>query len=272
MLRFTSLQAENSYFLYQGLAPILARRAGLPVVWDPVEDWRDQQRRLLEGDLEVSVVCGCHYVRDQWRDASQLELLGCPVMADARYQDRPVYFSDVLVRRETPAATLEDLAGARFGFNEEGSHSGYQVMLWALAERGLHREHFGQVVEVGAHSASLRGLLEGSLDVAAIDSTMLEIERLKDPSLDEKLRSVVSLGPSPAPPFVAGPGCPPEARRPLRDALEGLHNDPEAAALLARAGMRRIARVEDRDYDGLRTMCRLAEGVDPGPRVTAGAR
>jgi hypothetical protein len=140
-------------------------------------------------------------------DEPGMELLAAPVMRGGRYGLGPVYFSDVVVRAGHAARTFDDLAGARFAFNERTSHSGYGVVRHALAERGYTTGFFSSMVESGAHQRSLRLITGGEVDASAIDSTVLETEFLRTPKLRQQLKVVSTLGPSPIPPWSSHAHC-----------------------------------------------------------------
>lgn len=239
------------------LAAYLEGRLGRPVraALDP--PWQERERMLVAGQAHLGWICGLPYVRL----AGELEPLAAPVMAAPRYQNRPVYFSDVVVRREDPFRRLEDLRGAAWAYNEPNSHSGYGVVRCELARRGLGMEMFGKVVEAGAHVNSIEMILGGEADASAIDSTVLELELKKRPELGEKLRSIETFGPSPMPPWTAPRSLPEGVRAALRDALVGMERDAEGRGLLQRGGLRRMAAVRDEDYELIREMGRIG-GVE----------
>src|SRR5262245_52776583 len=66
------------------------------------------------GDVDVAFLCGLPYVRLAAQPEPRLELLAAPVLRGARYGGRPVYFSDVIVRRESRFRSFADLRGARW--------------------------------------------------------------------------------------------------------------------------------------------------------------
>ncbi|PYS36006.1 MAG: hypothetical protein DMG14_25705 [Acidobacteria bacterium] len=59
-------------------------------------------------------------------------------------------------------------------------------------------------------------LLERTIDAAAIDSTVLEMEAANDPSLSAQVRTITILGPSPAPPWIVHGSVPSDLRNALR--------------------------------------------------------
>jgi len=260
-LRFTSLQAPNGDAHQRQIAGYLAARLGRPL--DFVDGpWRQRQAALERGEIHLAWVCGWPYTR--WADQpdAPVDLLGAPVMAGNRYLGRPVYFSDVVVRAESAYRRFRDLAGARWAYNEPGSHSGYNLTCYQLAHRRLDAGFFGAVVAAGSHERALQLLLAGEIDASALDSTVLATELRADPALAGRIRVIGRWGPSPAPPYVAAHGLPPELRRGLRDALAGMHRQREGRAILAAGAMRRIALLHDRDYEPIRHMARARRGVE----------
>jgi phosphonate transport system substrate-binding protein len=174
-----------------------------------------------------------------------------------------VYFSDVVVRADSPACALTDLRGASWAYNERTSHSGYAVTRFALAQRGETGAFFGRVQGSGAHLQSLAWLLDGRIDATALDSTVLEQELRTYPELAAAIRRIETFGPSPIPPLVVSRALPHDLRDMLRAALLQMHAEPHGQQVLARAAMSRFVAVTDADYDPIRTMWRVAARVAP---------
>lgn len=228
-----------------------------------VEDcgWQERALRVDEGAVDVAWMCGTWYLKRKDDLCQSLALLAAPVMLGRRYGNRPVYFSDIVVRREAPFSSFDDLRGAIWAYNEPDSHSGYHVVRYHLAKLGERAGYFGRVVAAGSHQAALALILEGSVDAAAIDSTVLETELQLHPSLGERVRIITTLGPSPMPPWVVRGDLDPALVKALQQALTCMHESAEGRKVLAEAGWARFARVADADYDPLRAMLRQGEGV-----------
>jgi phosphonate transport system substrate-binding protein len=182
-------------------------------------------------------------------------------MKDPRYPGRPVYYSDVIVRVESSFRSLDDLCGAVWAYNEPGSHSGYNLIRYHLAAAGKRSGYFRRVVESGSHQDSLRMVLAGSIDASAIDSTVLEMEFARNPSIIEKIRTIAVLGPSAAPPWVVHRSVPQDIQQALRREFFAMHDDQKGARILKGAGFLRFAHVSDRDYDSIVEMDRFAATV-----------
>jgi phosphonate transport system substrate-binding protein len=185
-------------------------------------------------------------------------------MRGKRYRNQPIYFSDVVVRSDSPFKELADLQGRSWAYNEPGSHSGYNVVRYHLALRGESSGFFGRAIQSGAHQTSLQMILKGEVDGSAIDSTVLELELEKDPAIRSQIRIIDTFGPSPIPVWVTSKITPLEIRKALLELLTGLDRDPSGGKLLRGARMRRFVPVSDRDYDPIREMASKAEGVRLG--------
>jgi phosphonate transport system substrate-binding protein len=261
-LQVASCQAPNAEAGVAAVTAYLAAALGQPITVVDQIDWQAREQRLDDGQIDMGWICGWPYVRKMRRRPPNLELLAAPVPAGARYAGRPIYFSDVVVRRDSPYQSFAELRGAAWGYNEPGSQSGYNITRYHLARLGLTWAFFGRVTATGAHENSLRELLAGRLDASAIDSTVLETEFQRQPALREQVRVIEVLGPSPSPPWVAQTRLPAALRARVRATMLAMHRNPAGQAALAQAGLARFAAVSDEDYDPIREMERVAEQVN----------
>jgi phosphonate transport system substrate-binding protein len=213
-------------------------------------------------DADVSFVCGLAYVELCGPGRLPVSPLAAPVFSGRRYGGRPVYFSDVIVRRESRFREFDDLRGATWCFNEPLSQSGYGVARHRLVELGQTGGFFGHVVGSGYHSRSICLVRSGEVDASAIDSHVLALEAREDPSLLDDLRVIDVLGPSTVQPVVAADRLPEGLRNGVRRALLGMASDPAARPWLARGMIERFAPVDDSSYDDLRRMRRACEDAD----------
>jgi phosphonate transport system substrate-binding protein len=253
--------APNADRFYRVLSEYLSRRGGVPIEIVDHVPWQEREQMLDRGEAHLGVICGLPYVWKADRCGAEVELLAAPIMEGGRYGGRAVYFSDVVVHRDSRFRRFDELRGASWAYNEPKSHSGYNVTRYHLACRGEHGGYFGRVVEAGAHQVALRMVLDGHVDATAIDSTVLEIELRQHPDLAGRFRVIETFGPSPIPPVVISTRVPAVLRRTLREALLRMDEEAEGRAVLAEGRVRRFAPVTDTDYDPIREMDRVAAPV-----------
>lgn len=253
--------APNADGLCQAIVDSIGSRLPLATQFIHDRPWQERERLFDAGEIHVSWICGLPYVHKADQPDPQVELLVAPVMQGDRYHGRPVYFSDVIVRKDSPFNHFSELRGTMWAYNEPRSHSGYYVTCAHLAELGESLDYFGQMIASGAHQTSLRWLLTGKIDATAIDSTVLETELRQNPHLRSELRVITTLGPSPAPPWIISTAVPPTLREQVRSQFLTLSDQPQGQQILAAAAIARFVTVTDQDYDPIRAMARRAETV-----------
>ena len=230
-LRFATFLAPNMLPVYRFLAERISDRLGRPVEL-VVGTSFDQFER---GDADLGVICGLPYVWLADRHPSPVEPLAAPVLSGARYGGRPIYYSDVVVRRDSPITCLEELRGRSWAYNEPASHSG--------------------------HTVTSRLVHSGRGDAAAIDSQVLAIELRDHPRLADGLRAIGTFGPSTIQPVVAASRLPDQLKDQVREVLVTLAGDPAARPVLAYGLIDRFTPVGDAAYDDIRAMLATIEAA-----------
>ncbi|HET6443242.1 MAG TPA: PhnD/SsuA/transferrin family substrate-binding protein [candidate division Zixibacteria bacterium] len=262
MLKITSIQAPNADFYCTRIAEYISSKLSIDTQFVSGIPWKEREEMIDSGDMDIAWLCGLPYIWKADRPNPNVELLAAVVMKGERYRRRPVYFSDVVVRIDSPFRSFEDLRGSRWAFNEPNSHSGYNVVRYHLATLGLTQGYFGEVVESGAHLDSLEMILNGQIDTSAIDSTVLEMELSTGSDLKERIRIVEVIGPSPIPPWVISRQLPESTRNSLRQVFLRMHADKAGRAILDAGQIAQFVSVTNQDYDPIREMERIGQTVE----------
>ena len=215
------------------------------------------------GELDLGFFCAPPYIWLQERPDPPVELVPFGlVFDDTRSGGRPVYFSDIVVRRDHPARSFADLVDARWGYNDKESLSGYYSVLQTAAEHGADASFLGRLHDLGSHLASLRALRRGTIDAAAIDSTVLALRWRRDRALATALRVVAGLGPWPIQPIVMRRSLPARLKAALTSAVGALAEAPERRRALRRWLVSGVAPLTDADFDVERAALRRAQALE----------
>jgi phosphonate transport system substrate-binding protein len=225
---------------------------------------------LVEGNVDIAFVCGLPYVEMTASDPGSVEPLAAPVLVGPRYGGRPVYFSDVIVRADSPHGSMNDLFDCTWAYNEPHSHSGYNITRFQLAQIG-HPSGFRHVLRAGWHEHSIDLVLDGTVDAAPIDSHVLELARHRNPRRTDRLRVIESFGPSTIQPVVASANLPETLRRDLQEAIVGSTECEQSADFFRSMLIEELVSVVDSDYDDIRRMLARADsaGATLGPEINA---
>ena len=260
-IKVISIQSENAAYTCQQITQYIGDQLGISTEFVNDISWPEREQLLDTAQVHLGWICGLPYVWKADRKPSSIELVAAPVMQHPRYQQRPIYFSDVIVHRDSEYYSFADLRGVSWAYNEPHSQSGYNITRYHLAGLGESKGYFGGMVEAGSHLRALEMVLEHRIEATAIDSTVLELELKARPQLKAELRVVETFGPSPIPPWVVTMSVPPELREAIRTVFWQMHNTAEGRAILERGDIKKMVRVEDRDYDPIREMARVAAQV-----------
>jgi phosphonate transport system substrate-binding protein len=264
--------------VYKFIARFVGDRLGLPAEFQVGFSYRQ-----LCDEVDVGFVCGLPYIELTQQGEPPVEPLAAPVLEGDRYGGRPICFSDVVVRRDSPFRSFAELRGRSWSYNEPQSQSGYGITRYHLLRLGETSGFFGKVVEAGWHERSLRLVCSGEVDASAIDSQVLAIALRDQHGLAAELRILDSLGPSTIQPIVASRRLSPSLRAELQAVLVEMHQHDRARESLAHGFVERFVPVSDGDYDDIREMRRATEAAftarggsgDPcrarGVRLQAGA-
>lgn len=255
MLHAITFLAPNMLPVYRFMIEYLGSKLGCEIELTVGSDYKE----IFQTDL--AFICGLPYIlyTHPRHFASPIEALVAPVLQGERFLNRPIYFSDVIVHRDSPFHSFADLRGCSWAYNESQSQSGYGITRYWLAKMGETKGFFGKVVEAGFHQKAIRMVRTREVDAAAIDVQVLAVELRKHPLLTEHLRVIDSLGPSTIQPLAAASHLSKALKQDIQAIFVELHLDPTARAYLDRGFIDHFVSVCDGDYNDIRDMLTACE-------------
>jgi phosphonate transport system substrate-binding protein len=257
-IRFASFLAPNMIGVYRFVADYVGEKLGHQTELTVGRAFDE----FAGGEADVGFLCGLPYVELTRQPHPPVELLAAPVLTGERYGGRPIYFSDVIVRADSPYQSFSDLRERVWAYNDPDSHSGYNVTRHRLVSMGETNGFFGRVVEAGSHQRSIRMVCSGEIDAAAIDSQVLSVELRDHPALGDQLKVIDTLGPAGIQPVVAASRLPEDLKAAVKDVLLAIGDDRAARAILDQGFVERFVAVTDEDYEDVRAMLVAAEDAD----------
>jgi len=249
-LRFGTFLAPNIMPVYEAVTKEVGRRLGIETELSIETDYEACAR----DEKEVCFVCSLPYVEFERQGISPAVPIAAPVLAGDRYGGKPIYFSDVIVHRDSPFTSFVDLRGRSWACNEPLSHSGYGITRYHLVEIGETHGFFSEVVEAGFHETSMRLVAAREVDASAIDSQVLAVAMRDHPSLARSLRIIDALGPSTIQPVAVSKRVPLELRAGIQHVLTTMHEDPATRERLALGMVERFVPADASSYDDIRMM------------------
>jgi ABC-type phosphate/phosphonate transport system substrate-binding protein len=179
----------------------------------------------------------------------QPELVVAPVPSPAEYGGRACYWSDVVVRADSPFQTIEQTFGHRLALTTPESQSGYAALLHALMPHAASTPLYREVIEPRfTPMGALTAVIERKAEVAPLDSYAFALLAKHAPELTTQVRTIMRTEPTAVPLLVAsGPVSPATT-----EAFLAARQKPSAAALMDQLLLDHFAPPERHAYDDLK--------------------
>lgn len=246
MLRLISYLAPSiPHGFFELLARIISQGTGMDVhlefneqISGPLEH---DENPFADDKADIGFVCAptFRFLKDD------LELLPVPVPVDVRAKGKPVYFADVVVQAGSPFRSFDDLRGQRWAYNDRNSRCGWFSMIERIAPDSP-LDYFSEIVQSGSHLESLRWVMKGQTDGAAIDSNAL-LNQLNRKQMDaSEFRILETWGPFPIQPVVIRAAMPISLKQSVQKSL--LHAHEGFSSELHSFGFRRFTEATRQDY------------------------
>ena len=233
---------------YRDFLRYIQEKIGTKVEYVDREGYAEINEMLGNGQLDAAFVCSGPYVDGHAQFG--LELLAAPQAYGAT-----VYYSYIIVPKESPVRSFAELRGKRFAFTDPLSNSGKLVPTYMLARMNETPESFfKEFVFTKAHDKSIKAVAQGVVDAAAVDSLIWEYLNASSPEFTAKTRILEKSPPYAIPPLVVPRDMAPALKESLRQTVLNAHTDPKGREILRQMRIDRFVQIPDSAYDSVREM------------------
>lgn len=238
----------------------LERETGLAIeiAAPPAYSYTEIAGALARGDVDLAELSPYQFALMTQR-ANTMRPLAATVAHGAS-----TYGSYIVVRQDSPIATVDDLRGKKIAFVDPLSTSGYLLPAAFLRARGFDLDRDVQISFVGSHPNALAAVKNGDVDAAAVSSDLL----IGQAGLAGPLVVVAKAGRMPYDAIVARADLPDAVFARVQAALFRLsiHTQEGRAALRAFSSVDGFMPIPPGHYDGVIDLAR-----SPPPSATGTA-
>ena len=155
--------------------------------------------------------------------------LAAPIPAAPWAEGKPVYRSDLIVRKDAPFRDLADTFSGTVGWTVSHSHSGFNALRFHLlthistAHPRVYRQSIGNLITA---RNILESVLDRTIDVGPLDAYWHMLIEKYAPELTADLRVLQSTATAPMPAFVASPHLAADSVACVRRAFSEAHTQP----------------------------------------------
>lgn len=176
------LRADTLKRKYEPLTTYLSEELGQDVQLIIPEDYADLVRLFGKADVDIAYFGGATFVS-----------------AENQYQAVPLVMRDIdtrftsyfLARSDAKGSQISDFEGRAIGFGSPLSTSGHYMPRFFLQEQAIDPEtFFNEVTYSGAHDRTVELLLEGRIDLGAVNSEVVD-SMLRQGQLDANSLKVI---------------------------------------------------------------------------------
>jgi len=240
------ISPKETFVYYRQLLDYLASNLGREVQLVQRKTYREVNELIGKGQIDLAFICSGPYV-------SGNERYGFELLATPEVQGSHFYHSYLIVNKESPFQSLEDLKGRVFAFTDPDSLTGRLVPTFWLAEMDERPEtFFAKVIYTYSHDNSILAVARGLVDGAAVDGLVWEYYQHKNPSWTSGTRVIRKSEPYGIPPVVASNALPLELKERIQHLLLSMHQDAAGRKILQELMIDRFLAPQEEWYDTVR--------------------
>lgn len=246
----TEENAEDRAKRWTPTRDYLSRELRVPVKWREATDYAGIIEALKAKKIELAWFGPASFARAWIVTEGQAVPLAAEIDKDGGFG----YFGVIIVKKDSPFKTIDDLKGKRFGFADPNSTSGYQAPNFFLGEAGYKpEEFFGSTSFSGSHENSVKMLYEEHFDAVATwwtnekKSNMSRME-VKDMIPPGQYRIIWKSPRLPSDPFTVPAWLPKQMQEDIKAALLAIPQKDPAAFKALMGSSQKFQEVTLEDY------------------------
>ena len=248
------ISPKQTFSLYREILLYVSEQLDMDLEFVQRKTYAEVNEMLGKGEIDLAFLCSGPYVRG--RDRHGLRLLAAP-MVDGDHN----YYSYLIVHRDSPYFSLEDLQGKSFAFTDPDSNTGRLVpSYWVFLTGKEPEEFFSRIIFTYGHDNSIMAVARGLVDAAAVDNLIWDYYDRFGSEMTAQTRIIKKSEPFGIPPLVLSPEVNPGLSFKLGQALLEMHEDEKGKQILDQLLIERFVVPQDSWYDSIR---RLLNTLDP---------
>jgi len=242
------ISPKETFDLYRQLLAYLGHKLNKDLEFVQRKTYGEIDELLSKGLIDLAFICSGPYAAGKFQN--HLELLAVPEVHGSHF-----YRSYLIVNRNSPFQSLEDLKGRTFAFTDPDSNTGRLVPTYWLAQINERPEtFFGRVIYTYSHDNAIMAVARGMVDGAAVDGLIWDFYQAKNPAFTSKTRVIKRSEPYGIPPLVVSRQFSRESLEKIRGLLLAMHLDREGKKILDELMIDRFIPARDEWYDSVRQM------------------
>lgn len=239
--------------IYRDLIALIGEKLHHNIEFIQRPTYTEVDKLLEKNEVDIAFVCSGSYALSH--DLYGLELLVVPVI-----EGKTTYNSNIIVAKDSPFQTLEDLRHHSFAFTSKTSNSGCLAPNFLLETRGYTaKTFFSETLMSHGHDNSIQAVANNLVDGAAVDSLILDHMTLENNPDALNVRVIHTSSNFGIPPVVVPKQLNPKLKQQLQAFFLEAHQSQEGRKILDALRIDHFTLGNDSDYNSIREMARVCE-------------
>lgn len=232
---------------YQEMVQYIAKKMGRPAVLIQRKTYEELNMLLGAGEADVAFVSTGAYT--SYNGMMPLELL-----AMVQTDNTVFYQAYIIVRSDSDIYDVGQLRGKTFAFTDPLSYSGRLAIDYMLLDDygTTPEQFFHKCFYTFNHDKSIWAVINKLADGAGIDSQIYYFAKKSDPDIDQKIRIIRIMPPTPTGPVVMRQDLPQDVKDRLRTIFFHMDEEPELANAMHQAIIDKFVAPMPDAYDELK--------------------
>ena len=242
------ISPANTLIYYKNLLDFIGKRVGRKVRLVQRKTYAEVNDLLEHQEIDLAFVCSGAYVLG--KKAFGMELLVAPVA-----YGEMVYYSYIIVHKESPIRNFSQFRGKIFAFSDPDSNTGCLVPTYHLAKMNESPQSFfkKQIFSKG-HDNSIKAVAVKIVDGAAVDQLVWDYANENHQEYTQQTKVIAKFGPFAIPPIVVHPDLNPKLKEKIRTLFLTLHELPEGKKIIRHLHIDQFRPIDDMAYASVREM------------------
>ncbi len=242
------ISPKETFIYYRQLLDYIGKKLGLEAQLIQRKTYDEINELFGKGEIDLAFVCSGPYANG--KEKYGFELLSTPQVHGSHF-----YQSYLIVNRNSPYHSLENLKGMVFAFTDPDSNTGKLVPTYWLGRMGERPEtFFKKTLYTYSHDNSILAVDRGLVDGAAVDGLIWEYYHHKNPLVTSRTRIIRKSDPYGIPPLVTARHLSPELKERIREIVLSMHLDPKGREILRELMIGRFIEPQEAWYESIRQM------------------
>ena len=178
------ISARETAVNYHQLLDYIAGKLGRKIDLVQRKTYGEINELIGQGQIDLAFICSGPYAFG--KDKYGFEALAMPEVRGSY-----MYQSYLIVNKDSPYETLEDLSGKTFAFTDPESNTGKLVPTYWLKQQNKNPEDFfGKVIYTYSHDNSIMAVAMSLVDGAAVHGQIWEYYHRQDPAITSRTRII----------------------------------------------------------------------------------